>query len=107
MPGPPRARFTRPVGVVPLAQLRGPASGIVGPPPLTLFWSGGDPQTKTWDLDEPDSRDLFYRVVLAEGSTDDVRRWLHADLLVEGWPRLYLPPHVRSAWADQLGVVPA
>ena len=102
VPGPRSARFTRPVAVVPLVELHGPRNGVVGPVPGHLFWSGERPQDVTWDLDDPAARRLFYEIVLAEGGADDVRRCLDGDLLVELWPQLYLPPHVRQAWSDQL-----
>jgi hypothetical protein len=47
-------------------------------------------------------RVLVYEHVLAEGTDDDVRRFVDIDDLVELWPDLVLPHHVRRAWADWL-----
>ena len=97
----------RPVAVVPLEELQGPPQGVVGPLPLHLSWSGSDPSSLRWNLDEPASAASFYEILLAEGGEEDQRRWLDRDLLLELWPRLYLPPHVRLAWRDQLPVAAA
>jgi hypothetical protein len=67
--------------------------------PLRLRWSG--PQRR-YDLDDRRDRALVYEQVLAEGTDEDVRRFIDLGQLVEMWPDLVLPRHVRAAWAGWL-----
>ena len=89
----------RPVLVaVSLADLRGPASGVVELP-LHLFWSSPD---KAFSLDDPAQRREVYEVVLREArSPDDLAVFLNGGLLAVVWPDLFLPRPVRKAWEDQ------
>lgn len=64
--------------------------------PLRVRWSG--PQ-RHYDLDDRRDRALVYEQVLAEGTDEDVRRLIDVDQLIELWPDLVLPRHVRAAWA--------
>jgi hypothetical protein len=41
-------------------------------------------------------------MVLTEGSDDDVRRFIELDALIELWRDLFLPEHVRTAWAGHV-----
>jgi hypothetical protein len=54
----------------------------------------------TW-MDHLDRAEV-YRLVLAEGTEEDVRRFIDVDELVLLWPRVYLPRHVRRSWAAWL-----
>lgn len=54
------------------------------------------------NLDDPQQRAYVYEQVLREDGDDDVRRFIDIDELVSLWPRLYLPPWVRDAWASWL-----
>jgi hypothetical protein len=89
----------RPVLVaVSLADLCGPASGVVELP-LHLFWSSPD---KAFSLDDPAQRREVYEVVLREArSPDDLAAFLNGGLLVFMWPDLFLPRPIRKAWEDQ------
>ena len=49
----PRTGYARLVAVVPLADLRGPAAGHVGPLPSHVYSSGHEPQARRWDLADP------------------------------------------------------
>jgi hypothetical protein len=77
------------------------ASGRITLPPH-IYWSGEDPQGKVWDLDDPRQRQLVYRMVMIEGTEDDVRRFVDVDELVAMWPDLFLPRRVRVAWEGWL-----
>src|SRR5580658_4677575 len=92
----------RPVLVaVSLADLRGPASGIVELP-LHLFWSGQDSRDSQFSLDDPSRRRELYRTVLREArSPDDLALFLNGDMLTALWARLAVPKVVRQAWEDQ------
>lgn len=87
---------TRPY-VVPdtLDELTGPTSGTVTLP-LRLDWAPGD---KTWDIDDPELRPHLYRLVIREAKlVQDLRDYLHRDLLLELWPHLVLPPECSDRW---------
>lgn len=67
--------------------------------PLRVRWSGPG---RLYDLGDRGDRALVYEQVLAEGTDEDVRRFIDVDQLVELWPELVLPRHVRAAWARWL-----
>ena len=89
----------RPVLVaVSLADLRGPASGVVELP-LRLFWSSPD---RAFSLDDPAERRQVYEVVLREARRPgDLAAFLNGGLLAAVWPDIFLPRPVRKAWEDQ------
>ncbi len=55
-----------------------------------------------YDLSDPRDRLLVYELVLQQGLEEDVRYFVEVDELVNLWPDLYLPPHVRKAWEEWL-----
>jgi hypothetical protein len=77
-----------------LAELAGPAGGVVRLPPA-LAWTG----RAEYDLDDDADRIVFYERVLVE-ATDvaSVTALLNEDLLRAYWGRLFLPAPVRRAW---------
>jgi hypothetical protein len=84
--------------VADLADLRGPAGGMVELP-LRLFWSLPDHR---FDLDDPDTCRWYYETVLREASRpDDLTAYLDDATLARLWPDLYLPKGVRRAWEEQ------
>jgi hypothetical protein len=81
-----------------LADLRGPAGGLVELP-LRLFWSG---TTQAFDLGDPGTRQWLYETVLQEASRPgDLTGLLHGPTLAELWPTLWLPRGVRQAWEEE------
>lgn len=56
-----------------------------------------DPEL-SYDLDDPHDRRMVYGEVLTEGTEDDVRRFIDADVLLVDFELLVLPTHVRRAW---------
>ena len=54
--------------------------------PRHVYWSGEDPQGKEWELGDPRQRERVYRMVMIEGTDDDVRRFIDVDELVAMWP---------------------
>lgn len=83
-----------------LSLLHGPTSGRVQLP-LRVHSSGAGP-AEIFDLAEPADLAQLYAIVLEHGSVDDVTSWLDATTLRRLWPTVWLPPHVRRAWAWQL-----
>lgn len=81
-----------------LSCLHGPVAGRITLP-HRLYWSGAG-GLRTLDLADPAERRLLYRIVLTEGTEDDVCTMLDAGVLRELWPTLWLSPHVRDAWAS-------
>jgi hypothetical protein len=83
---------------VSLADLRGPASGMVELP-LHLYWSG----LHGWfSLDDPAGRRRVYAIVLREAiSPDDLAAFVDGGALTAVWPDMVLPRAVRQAWEDQ------
>ena len=63
--------------------------------PSHLYWSDDNNE---FDLSDTAERDLLYRIVLAEGTEEDVRRYLHLSTLLRIWDELWLPPAVHEAW---------
>jgi prevent-host-death family protein len=81
-----------------LADLRGPAHGVVELP-LRLFWSAPD---RTFDLDQPSMLLAMYEAVLREASRiEDLTSYLNGEVLVAVWPELFLPKGLRRAWEDR------
>jgi prevent-host-death family protein len=88
----------RAIVITDLADLRGPAHGVVELP-LRLFWSAPD---RTFDLDKPSMLQALYETVLREASRPgDLTSYLNDEILVAVWPQLFLPKGVRRAWEDQ------
>jgi hypothetical protein len=79
-----------------LADLRGPADGLVELP-LWLFWY----PERRFDLAEPDMLAWMYQIVLREATSPEDLAYLNGDLLTALWPDLYLPKGVRQAWEEQ------
>ena len=69
--------------------------------PLRVRWSG---PVRRYDLGDRDGRARVYEQVLTEGTDDDVCFYVVVDDLVDMWPELVLPHHVRRAWAGWLAV---
>ena len=77
-----------------LADLRGPAGGMVTLP-LRLYWS---PPGRVFDLDDPFTLRSMYQVVLGEAlHAGALTGYLNRDRLVAVWRELYLPKGVRQA----------
>lgn len=70
------------------------ALGTVVLPPHVDWSPTGCPR----DLAERSERLLAYQVVLAEGTPQDIRRFVDGTLLVEAWADLHLPASIRHAW---------
>jgi hypothetical protein len=86
-----------PVVVGDLAELRGPAGGVVELP-LRLFWC----PDRTFDLGEPGMLRWMYQTVLREASRpEDLTAYLHGPTLLAAWPYLFLPRGVRQAWENR------
>lgn len=77
-----------------LDELTGPEHGVVELP-QRLFWQ----ENRTFDLDDPAELRWMYENVLREAiRTDEVQRWINAEVLVRIWRDLNLPRGVRRAW---------
>ncbi|WP_164710075.1 hypothetical protein [Euzebya pacifica] len=76
----------------------GKASGILTLP-LSVAWSDVD---RRYDLDDRYDRARVYEQVLAEGTAEDVRRFIHVDDVIDLWDDLWLPAAVELAWARWL-----
>lgn len=66
------------------------------------FTSAGAVLQIAYDLSDPVERARVCEQVRREGTDDDVRFYVDADLLRELFDELALPPPVRQAWADWL-----
>lgn len=74
------------------------ATGLVKLP-TRVRWSA---PARSYDLADRRQRARVYEQVLVEGGDQDVREIIDVDELVALWDDLYLPGHVRRAWADWL-----
>jgi hypothetical protein len=66
--------------------------------PIHLKWSG----PVEYDLRDPIQKKRVYEIVLREGGTEDVRRFIEPSDLADLLSDLVLPARVRAAWADYL-----
>lgn len=104
VPVPPRPRSSyadlRPHVVVDdLESLHGPTDSVVELP-LRMDWS----PKRRYDLADDGDRRLLYERALNEAlRIEDLRTFLNGDLLVELWPRLWLPQQVRALWEERFG----
>ena len=86
-----------------LADLHGPASGVIELPHRLLWQSD-----RHVDLDNPALLRWAYQIVLREAvSVEELRTWLDGETLIRVWPDLYLPRSVRQAWEEQHPVLRA
>lgn len=77
-----------------LAQLRGPASGIVRLPVMLDWTPRGD-----YDLSDEEDQRALYEVALRECHDEsELGQHLNEALLRQLWGALHLPPPVREAW---------
>jgi len=67
--------------------------------PTRVRWSS---PSRRYDLADRGQRARVYEQVQVEGAADDVRRFIDVDELIALWDELYLPDHVRGAWAAWL-----
>ena len=78
-----------------LEELTGPTGGLVSLP-IHLDWSG---TRRPYDLRDAAERNIMYERVLREAAgSQDLHRYLNAEVLLKVWQDLYLPPQVRAAW---------
>ena len=81
-----------------LADLRGPAQGVVELP-IWLFWSSAD---HTFDLSRKYALRSMYETVLREAARpEDLTTYLNGETLATVWPDLHLPKGVRLAWEER------
>lgn len=86
-------------------DLQGPAEGVVHLP-NRLAWSG----VTDFNLADAGDRFLLYGIMLDCGQRDDVRRWVHPDLLRQDWPRLCrgFTSQITRRWEQRLpGLAPS
>jgi hypothetical protein len=76
------------------------ATGVIELP-LRVSWSG---PPRRCDLADRHDRARVYEQVLAEGTDEDIRCYVVVDDLIDLWPELVLPHHVRQAWARWLAL---
>ncbi|MFC4057512.1 hypothetical protein ACFOWE_04365 [Planomonospora corallina] len=82
-----------------LADLRGPAAGVVALP-IHLAWSG----LTEFDLADPRLRMSLYRTVITGGGRADAETYLNGELLRTDWPvlRRGIGSAYRRAWEGKL-----
>jgi DNA-binding XRE family transcriptional regulator len=98
--------WSRPVEVpANLSRLRGRTGGVVRLP-LSVYSSGAGPE-REFNLGDERERTYFYEIVLTNGTADDICRYLNINELLRLWPKLWLPRHVRRAWASILPMRPS
>ncbi|MGH3490134.1 MAG: helix-turn-helix transcriptional regulator [Actinopolymorphaceae bacterium] len=67
--------------------------------PLHLNWSTPE---RTYDMADRQERARVYEIVLREGTANDILTYIDGALLLDLWPDLILPTHVRQAWAPTI-----
>ncbi len=77
-----------------LADLNGPITGTLTLP-VTIDWG----PKRVYDMSKDNDRRVVYELVLQEASSaEEVSRYVNGSILVQVWPRLFLPRRVRSRW---------
>ena len=90
-------RDTKPYEVpASLAELRGPAAGVVELP-HSVYWG----PERTVALGTPSGIRKAYQAVLREGTVDDQALILNAKILQREWGELALPDRVRVLWENR------
>lgn len=80
-----------------LGELAGPTRGKVSLP-RALAWG----PRRTFDLEDPDHRQLLYEIVVQEASTaTELASYLDRALLTDLWQQLALPAGCRRQWEDR------
>ncbi|MFT0846609.1 transcriptional regulator [Actinomycetaceae bacterium L2_0104] len=87
-----------------LGELSGPSMGGTLLLDHTISWAPGSSVVHLTSLD--DVR-FAYRAILSEGTVEQQRQLLNADLLIEVWPDLMLPFRVMQLWQDRFPELPA
>jgi hypothetical protein len=85
----------RPVVVLGLDELHGPAAGTIEPP-RSIWWSG-EPAVNLTDRGQAV---LFYDQLLDKGTREDIVEWANGDLLAGLWPTMGGRSEVRQGWED-------
>jgi len=85
----------RPVVVLSLGELHGPAVGVITPP-RAVWWSG-EPDV---DLGDRGQAVLFYDQLLDVGRPEDIAEWANGAMLLKLWAAMGGRPAVRRAWED-------
>ena len=81
-----------------LKDLTGPTAGVIELP-ITIDWG----PKRGYDLARDADRRVVYEVVLQEAAdTAQVARYVNGGVLVEVWPRLFLPRRVRERWEERV-----
>jgi hypothetical protein len=91
----PPAVTHRPVAVLCLDELHGPAAGIIEPP-RGIWWSG-EPAVNLGDRGQAV---LFYDQLLDKGTRDEIAEWASSDLLVGLWPTMGGRSRMRLEWEE-------
>jgi len=63
--------------------------------PSRVLWSG---KRRMFDLSNRDDRAIAYEAIMTNGEAQDILDFINADLLVEIFDQMYLPPATRKAW---------
>lgn len=80
-----------------LADLAGPTTGTVELP-VTIDWG----PRRRYDLGrDADLRIVYERVLREAADAAEVAHFVNGSVLVQIWPRLWLPQRVRQAWEER------
>jgi hypothetical protein len=80
-----------------LADLTGPTAGPLQLP-ITIDWG----PRRVYQMGRDADRRIVYERVLREAATtEEVGRFVDGAILVEVWPRLFLPRRVRRLWEER------
>lgn len=84
-----------------LGELTGPTTGVIELP-LHLAWG---PKAQ-YDLGTDAGRRIAYETVLVEAiSTEEMCSYVNGSVLVQVWPRLWLPQRVRQSWEGRFSAL--
>lgn len=84
-----------------LSELAGPYAGFVTLP-VTPRWVPGE---RRYNVSELTEAQIVYQAVLAEGTKEDIKRYLNKNRLIELWPILNLDRRIVATWEKKFNAL--
>jgi len=72
--------------------------------PSRVIWSG---KRRTFDLTNLEDRAIAYEAIMTNGEAQDIVQFIDANLLIEIFDHMYLPPATRGAWQNAIDLARA
>ncbi len=87
-----------------LDELHGPGLGSVLCLNHSIIWA---PDSQTIELHDLDDVHFAYTALINNGTSEDQEHFMNRDLLLNVWPKLFLPWRVYRLWQEAFPELPA